>query len=295
MSSTVVGVAGLGAMGSRLADRLLTSGFEVHGWNRSPDRASHLDSAGLRRHASPRELASRCDVVLMMLWDDDAVSNAVHGDDGVLAGLQPDTVLVDLSTVSPETAKSLAVEVEAVGAGLLDCPVSGSLDRAESGELIVFAGGSAADVATARPVLSVLASRVEHVSETHGGGLAVKAAVNLQIALQLIAWGESMAVVRRFGVAESRATDVMLASVIGSPMLHYRIPFVADPPVDVWASVSLLLKDVRYAHAAGAAGFATADALELLEQLVADGLGDREAVELAGAALRRALASEVSR
>jgi 3-hydroxyisobutyrate dehydrogenase-like beta-hydroxyacid dehydrogenase len=285
----VVGVVGLGAMGSRLAERLFPAGYEVHGFNRTPGRAPWLDELGMKRDDSPRELATTSDIIVMMLWDSDAVRGTVLGDDGILAGARPGTIIVDLSTIEPSASAEIAAVAKSRGVDYLDCPVSGSLDRAESGELLVMAGGDPRVLELVLPVLGMLARRIIHVGNRNGSGLALKLAINQQVATQLVGWGEAIALTDRFGIDRSLASTIMLDSVIASPMLHYRVPFSFEPPDEVWASAAQLRKDVAYAQEITSdRARSSAIALELLDAVLADGRGDLEAVELLAEARDRA-------
>jgi 3-hydroxyisobutyrate dehydrogenase-like beta-hydroxyacid dehydrogenase len=134
-------------------------------------------------------------------------------------------------------------------------------------------------------VLDEIGRLVLHVSEVNGSGLVMKLAINMQVAIQEVGWGEGLALAESFGITRAEATEVMLQSVIASPMLKYRVPFVADPPEEIWASASQLWKDVGYAvDRSGGRAVAGRHALELLEAVRASGRGDLEAVELIVAA-----------
>jgi len=276
-----VGVIGVGAMGSRFARRLAGEGYDVTVWNRTPARAEALAEHGIGRAESPRELAGAVDVLLSMVWDSEALEGVAHGPDGFLAGLRAGGVVVDLSTVEPEVSRSVAAEVAARGATMLDAPVSGSLDAAEAGTVVIMAGGPAATVDAVRGVLDVLGRVVFHAGDANGAGLALKLAINLQVAIQAVGFGEGLALAESFGISRQNAIEVMLQSVIASPMLRYRVPFVTEPPEEVWANAEQLRKDVGYAldrmRGHKAAGIAARD---LLDRVIADGRGDREAAEL---------------
>jgi 3-hydroxyisobutyrate dehydrogenase-like beta-hydroxyacid dehydrogenase len=280
-SHPVVGVVGLGAMGSRFAERLLRSGFEVRGFNRSADRAPWLDPLGLIRDTSPAELAAGADFVVMMLWDTEAVDGILNGENGLLEGVRPGSVIVDFSTIEPEASALFAAQTMAHGATFLDTPVSGSLDRAETGELLVMVGGPAKQLERVMPVLRILARRVIHVGERNGSGLVLKLAINQQVANQLVGWGEAIALTDSFGVDCALASEIMLDSVIASPMLSYRVPFSFEEPEEVWASAEQLRKDVAYAQGVTSGHpRASSIALELLDAVIASGRGDKEAAEL---------------
>lgn len=280
-----VGIVGLGAMGSRFARRLLHAGFRVHAVNRTPGRAGDLDELGLIREETPHAVAASADVVLVMLWDSESVSDAIRGENGILAGMRSGAVIVDLSTISPVVSAELAHDVAGHGGVMLDGPVSGSLDKADTGEVLVMAGGPRGALDRAMPVLDVIAARVIHVGQAHGSGLALKLAINAQVAVQLVGWGESLAITDAFGVDRRLATEIMLESVVASPMLRFRAPFTLTAPDVVWASVDLLRKDLNYARAAGAAdATAVSHALRLLDRIAGAGGGALEAAALIEAA-----------
>ncbi|MEU0948666.1 NAD(P)-dependent oxidoreductase [Streptomyces canus] len=276
-----VGFIGLGAMGARMAARLLAAGHPVFGWNRSVQKVRPLEVQGLVACGSPREVAERAEVVLSMVWDSPALLAVTEAPDGLLTAFTSRHVFVDLSTVEPEVSRNIAERVQSKGARMLDCPVSGSLDAAEAGTLVLLAGGSSSALERVRPVLEILGRQVVHLGETNGAGLTMKLAINLQVALQSIAWGEAMIVAESAGISRDAASEAMLASVIASPMLHYRAPFMLAEPAEVWASAAQLCKDVHYAlEAAGHPLEAGAHAQRLLDAICATGDGDREAAVL---------------
>jgi 3-hydroxyisobutyrate dehydrogenase-like beta-hydroxyacid dehydrogenase len=276
-----VGFVGLGAMGGRMAARLLAAGHRVYGWNRSPGRLASLAAEGLVSCGAPREVAERAGTVLVMVWDSEALLAVTEGPDGLLSGMAGEHVLVDLSTVEPHVSRQVAARVRERGGRMLDCPVSGSLDAAEAGTLVLLAGGPSAALERVRPTLDVLASRIVHLGEDNGLGLTMKLAVNLQVALQAVAWGEAMVVAENAGIDRETATEAMLASVIASPMLRYRAPFLLREPAEVWASAAQLRKDVAYATSGTGGHTPSGDlAMRLLDAVCAAGDGDREAAQL---------------
>src|SRR5688500_2230195 len=161
MSTDPVAVVGTGRMGSAMVARLRGSGRPVVVFNRTAARAADLAArTGARAVPTAREAAASAGVVLVSLADDAAVAAAYDGPDGVVAGLSPGTVVLDTSTVSPETVRALATMVSAAGATLLDAPVSGSVPVVERGALAVLVGGDSAALARARPVLGALGKAV---------------------------------------------------------------------------------------------------------------------------------------
>ncbi len=243
--TATVGVVGLGVMGSRIAGRLLDSGYALVGTNRTPARAAPLVERGLVWCDTPRQVAGVADFVLSSVADDAALEAVATGDDGILAGLRPGMVYADMSTVSPLASQRLACRVHSLGAEMLDAPVSGSAPQAEAGELTIMVGGCRSAYERILPVLGRLGS-VVRVGK-HGQGLLLKLAINISLAQQIIAFGESVLLAERGGIDRRLAVDVMTASAIGSPMLKGRAQLVVDPPGQVWFDIRLMQKDLGLA------------------------------------------------
>ncbi len=246
---STVGFVGLGAMGSRIAGRLLDAGNDVYANNRTKAKAEPLIERGLQWRDSPREVAAATDVLFSMVTDDAALEAIATGPDGILAGLVEGKVYVDMSTVSPRASRALAERVAAAGAQMLDAPVSGSIPQAESGTLAIIVGGSAPAFATVEPLLHELGQAVTHVGE-NGQGLLIKLAVNISLAVQTLAFSEGLLLAERGGVDPQVAAEAMSNSSIGSPMLKARIPLLLDLPEQAWFDVALMHKDIRLARAA---------------------------------------------
>jgi 3-hydroxyisobutyrate dehydrogenase-like beta-hydroxyacid dehydrogenase len=246
---STVGFVGLGAMGSRIAGRLLDAGNDVYANNRTKAKAEPLIERGLQWRDSPREVAAATDVLFSMVTDDAALEAIATGPDGILAGLVEGKVYVDMSTVSPRASRALAERVAAAGAQMLDAPVSGSIPQVESGTLAIFVGGSAPAFATVEPLLHELGQAVTHVGE-NGQGLLIKLAVNISLAVQTLAFSEGLLLAERGGVDPQVAAEAMSNSSIGSPMLKARIPLLLDLPEQAWFDVALMHKDIRLARAA---------------------------------------------
>jgi 3-hydroxyisobutyrate dehydrogenase-like beta-hydroxyacid dehydrogenase len=151
-----VGFIGLGAMGGRVADRLLAAGLQVHGTNRTAEKAVPLVERGLIWHDTPREVAEATAVVFSVVTDNDALEAVTSGPDGILAGLARGKVYVDMSTVSPQTSRDLAERVRALGAEMLEAAVSGSVPAAEDGTLAIMVGGPQRAFAHIEPILHEL-------------------------------------------------------------------------------------------------------------------------------------------
>jgi 3-hydroxyisobutyrate dehydrogenase-like beta-hydroxyacid dehydrogenase len=278
---TALGFVGLGAMGGRIAGRLLASGNVVYGTNRTKGKADALVERGLIWRDSPREVAEQADVVFSMVTDDAALDAITGGPHGILAGLRPGSVYVDMSTVSPAASVALADRVRELGAVMLDAPVSGSVPAAEAGSLAIMVGGDPADFARVEPLLRELGQTVTHVG-ANGRALIMKLAVNISLAVQMIAFSEGVLLAARGGVDPKLAIDVLSSSAVGSPMLRARGPLLLDRPDAAWFDVELMQKDVDLALEQGRDLHvplpSTTIASELLATARALGYGDQDIV-----------------
>jgi len=245
---TAIGFIGLGSMGAPLAGRLLRD-QRVYGTNRTRSKADALIEQGLVWRDTPREVAATGDVVFSMVTDDAALAAITSGPDGILAGLRPGTVYVDMSTVSPQASRELAERVRATGATMLDAPVSGSVPAAQNGTLSIMVGGAQPAFAAVEPLLHRLGTTVTHVGE-NGRGLLLKLAINISLATQMLAFSEGLLLAERGGIDPELAARAMAASSIGSPMLQTRLPLLLDLPEQAWFDVRLMHKDIRLALAA---------------------------------------------
>jgi 3-hydroxyisobutyrate dehydrogenase-like beta-hydroxyacid dehydrogenase len=276
---TAIGVIGLGAMGAAIAGRLLDlGGNEVYGTNRTKAKAEPVISQGLRWHDTPREVASVCDVVISIVADDVALMAVADGPDGILAGLRPGSVYIDMSTVSPQASKELAAQVADAGAVMVDAPVSGSVPAAREGSLTIMVGGPEMGFMAAEPVLRHL-GKVTHVGD-NGHGLLLKLAVNISLAAQMLAFSEGVLLAERGGIDPSLATKVMTQSAIASPMLQARAPLLLNLPEQAWFDVELMHKDIRLAREVGRqerVPLPSSDAVEaMLVQAEKAGYGHRD-------------------
>ena len=242
-----IGFIGLGAMGSRIANRLLGAGHRVYATNRTAAKAQPLVERGLVWLGTPREVAASGDVVLSMVTDDAALEAITAGPHGLLAGLEPGQIYVDMSTVSPQASRQLAERVRARGARMLDAPVSGSIPQAESGTLAIMVGGERDAFIAVEPLLRELGQTVTHIGP-NGQGLVLKLAINISLAAQTLAFSEGLLLAERAGVDPELAAEVMSTSSIGSPMLKARIPLLLELPEHAWFDVELMQKDIRLAR-----------------------------------------------
>ena len=244
-TTSQLGFVGLGHMGGNMAARFLAAGYTVHGESRDRAHAKDLEHEGLDWHDTPREIAQAADIVFTSLPDDDVLDAVASGPDGILAGLGASKVWVDMSTVSPRASRGLAERVKAEGAAMLDAPVSGSVPQVQTGTLTIMVGGDEQAYARVEPILRELGSPT-HVGE-NGQGLALKLAINISLAVQMLAFSEGLLLAERAGIDSKLAVEVMTQSPIGSPMLKARAGLVLDLPDDAWFDVSLMQKDIALA------------------------------------------------
>jgi len=241
-----VGFVGLGVMGSRMVKRLLEAGYAVTGYNRTQSKAQWLVDAGMKWADTPRAAAQAGEFVFSMVTNTEALQAVTTGADGILAGLSANKIYIDMSTVSPSTSRELAKQVESKGAQMLDAPVSGSVITLEEGKLSIMVGGNRSALERARPILEGIGPKVTHVG---GNGLAVsmKIATNLSLAVQMLAFSEGVLLAEKSGIPRETAVEVLLNSVIASPMVKYRGPFVLKMPDEAWFDVNMMQKDMLLA------------------------------------------------
>ncbi|PYV66146.1 MAG: hypothetical protein DMG97_30200 [Acidobacteria bacterium] len=245
-----LGFVGLGTMGGQMVARLLSKGHTVIGYNRTRAKAEWLIEKGMRWAESPREVASAADITFAMVTNSAALTVIAEGPDGLLAGLTAGKVFVDISTVAPAVSRTLAARVREKGADMMDAPVSGSVITLQLGKLSVMVGGRAETFARVKPVLDDIGPKVTHVGD-NGLALALKIALNLQLAVQMLAFSEGVLLAEKSGIKRETAVDVMVHSAIASPMVQYRGPFVLEQPEEAWFDVNMMQKDMLLAMELG--------------------------------------------
>ena len=282
-------------MGGLIVERLLNAGRQVTGWNRTAQKGEALVAKGMRWGDSPRELAQGSDVVFSMLTDAAAVEAVAGGPDGLIAGLRPGAVYADLSTISPDASRALAERVAEAGATMLDAPVSGSPATLAQGQLAIMIGGDEDAFQRIKPILLDIGPKVTRLGG-NGMALQTKIAINLALVVQVTAFCEGVALAEQGGVEREAAVQAMLQSVVSSPVLNYRGPFILEGrmPEEALADVTLQQKDMLLAlelgRKLGSPLPLTAAANEMLNACRGLGLGHHDFVvvhrvyrELAGA------------
>jgi 3-hydroxyisobutyrate dehydrogenase-like beta-hydroxyacid dehydrogenase len=241
-----LGFIGLGVMGSQMVNRLLDKGHIVTGYNRTRSKAQWLVDRGMKWGDSPRAVSSAADVTLVMVTNSGALVSVADGPDGFLAGLSAGKMLIDMSTVSPAASRALASKVREKGADMVDAPVSGSVTTLQEGKLSVMVGGRRETFERAKPLLLDIGPKVTYVGG-NGLALSMKIATNLSLAVQMLAFSEGVLIAEKSGIPRETAVEVLTHSVIASPMVQYRGPFVLKMPDEAWFNVNMMQKDMQLA------------------------------------------------
>jgi 2-hydroxy-3-oxopropionate reductase len=274
-----VGFIGLGVMGLPMARNLLAAGYELTVHSRSPAPVASAVHAGASRASSPGAVAEECEIVILMLPDDDAVHDVVEGTDGVRDGIGAGAVLVDMSTVSPERARRTAEVLGEAGASALDAPVSGGDVGAKEGTLAIMVGGPDEAFERALPVLQAMGTTIVHVGET-GAGQVVKACNQVVVALTIEAVAEALVLGSRCGVAPETVVAVLSGGLAGSRVLDVRGPNMLAHDFRPGFTIDLHHKDLgialRAARDHGVALPSTALVDQMLAGLRARGLGGQD-------------------
>jgi len=245
-----VGFIGLGVMGSQMVNRLLSKGHTVTGYNRTRSKAQWLVEKGMTWANTPRDVAQICDYTFAMVTNATAIQAIAEGPDGLLAGLGAGKIFIDMSTVGPAVSRALAAKVRALGADMVDSPVSGSVITLTEGKLSVMVGGRKETFEKVKSLLLDIGPKVTHVGD-NGLALSMKIAVNLSLAVQMVAFSEGVLLAEKSGIARETAVDVLVNSAVASPMIKYRGPFVLQQPEEAWFDVNMMQKDMVLAMELG--------------------------------------------
>lgn len=241
-----VAFVGLGVMGSQMVNRLLSKGHTVIGYNRTRLKAQWLVERGMQWADSPRAAAAAADTIFAMVTNSDALASISEGAEGILAGIRAGKIFIDMSTVSPSVSRALALKVREKGADMVDSPVSGSVVTLQEGKLSLMVGGRPETFQRIKPLLEDIGPKVTYVGD-NGLALAMKIAVNLSLAVQMLAFSEGVLIAEKSGIPRNVAVDVLTHSAIASPMIQYRGPFILQQPQPAWFDVNMMQKDILLA------------------------------------------------
>jgi 3-hydroxyisobutyrate dehydrogenase-like beta-hydroxyacid dehydrogenase len=241
-----LGFVGLGVMGSEMVSRLLSKGHTVTGYNRTRTKAERLIQKGMKWGETPRAVCAAGDVTFSMVTNEKALGAVMEGPDGILSAVAPGKFVVDMSTVSPNYSRSIAANVREKGGEMIDAPVSGSVITLQEGKLSVMVGGRRETFDRLKPILDDIGPKVTYVGD-NGLALSMKIATNLSLAVQMMAFSESVLLAEKSGIARKVAVDVLTNSAVASPMIKYRGPFVLTMPEEAWFDVNMMQKDMLLA------------------------------------------------
>jgi 3-hydroxyisobutyrate dehydrogenase len=280
-----VGVCGTGRMGSSIAQRLRSVGHEIGVWNRNSAKTKSLTDAGATLFASPAELVESSEAVIVMLLNDAATEAVYREPDGILKAKLAGKLVIDMSTIRPDTMQSNGASVLAQGAAFVECPVGGSIDPAKEGKLFGLVGGTKSDVTRAMPLLEQMCRRIEHVGEL-GSGSMMKLAVNLPLLVYWQALGEALTICKPLNLPADRLIDI-LSDTAGTPTaMKGRGAIIARvlggaPLGETAFGLNAAKKDLATAVQVGTSIHVelpvTASALACYEEAEAAGLGDADA------------------
>jgi 3-hydroxyisobutyrate dehydrogenase-like beta-hydroxyacid dehydrogenase len=241
-----LGYIGLGVMGGNMVERLLDKGHTVTGYNRTKSKAQWLIDKGMKWADTPAAVCAASDVILSMVTNSAALTEVAEGPSGVIAGIGAGKVWIDISTVSPALARTLAAKVREKGSDMVDAPVSGSVITLQQGNLSVMVGGRKETFEKVKLVLLDIGPKVTYVGD-NGLALVLKVASNLSLAVQMLAFSEGVLLAEKSGISREIAVEVLTNSAIASPMIKYRGPFVIKLPAEAWFNVNMMQKDMLLA------------------------------------------------
>lgn len=222
-----IGLSGTGRMGTAMGLHLMEQKHKLTVWNRTAKKTKELTAAGATAHSNPAALVESADLIINIVIDDKAAKAVYEGRDGILSANLKGKLVVEMSTLLPETTQALEKKIKAKGGAFLECPVGGSVAPARSGNLIGMAGGTPAAFKRAKPVLEQLCRRVDRVGNV-GAGAAMKLAINLPLLTYWEALGEAMSLTEKAGIKSSLAADILADSSGAAKVGPARIPWITD-------------------------------------------------------------------
>ncbi len=238
-----LGFIGLGHMGRHMVQRLIDAGYQMTVYDRTREIAQEVAQKGAKVAATPRELAASCDVILSSVTNDAALEEVMHGPDGVLAGTKPGNILIEMSTVSPNTSRRLFEEAKNRGVSMIDASVSGSVPQVEQGSLVIFVGGEEEVYQRCKPILNILGHEIFCIGPS-GMGNTMKLVVNTLLGLGLQALAEAIALGEKAGIDRGLLLDVLGKTVVASPSQKSKLENVRRDEYPVNFALSLMYKDL---------------------------------------------------
>lgn len=271
-----IGFIGLGIMGRAMALNLLGAGFELRVWNRTEARMEELAAAGAGTAANPADLASACDIIITCVSDTPDVEEVILGEEGVIRTLRPGSLVIDMSTISPQTTREIAAAITAKGAHMLDAPISGGSEGAANGTLSIMVGGDEEQVARAMPAFQAMGKSITHVGGP-GAGQTVKLVNQILVVVTMLGISEALLFAQADGLDLKKTLDAVSQGAAGSWMLSNRGPQVLERDWRPGFTIDLQQKDLRLvleaADQMGTPAIASSLVFNLYRALQAQGLG----------------------
>ena len=272
-----VGFIGLGIMGQGMVRNLLGAGFDLTVWNRTTSKMEPLLAAGAKSAENPAALARVCDVIITCVSDTPDVEAVIAGDDGVVDGVEPGNLVIDMSTISPQATMALAERLAEKGVHMLDAPISGGSEGARQGTLSIMVGGEAEQVQRARPLFEAMGKTITHVGG-NGSGQTVKLVNQVLVVVNMLAVGEALLFAQAGGLDLEKTLEAVRAGAAGSWMLSNRGPQVIERDWRPGFTIDLQQKDLRLvleaADAMGVPTLATSTVFHLYRTLQTAELGE---------------------
>jgi 3-hydroxyisobutyrate dehydrogenase len=275
MKTLKIGWAGLGNMGTPMALNILKAGYELTVYNRNKNKEQELTTAGATSANSLKELASHCDVVFTMLSDDGAVKSVYDEKEGLLSGAKPGMLLIDMSTVAPETSRFLAAKCQTKQVAFMDAPVSGSVQPAKDGKLIILTGAEIADFEKAKPILDVLGKLALHLGPV-GAGSSAKVAINYLLGVNIQALAETVLFAEQNGISKEDMLTIINEGACGNGIIKLKTPAILADNYPPAFALKYIVKDLKLAKGAGLKSPLSEPLLNTFEAAAADGLGEED-------------------
>lgn len=269
-----IGWIGLGNMGVPMASNLLQAGYELYVWNRTPEKTAALCEKGAKRADSLEQLVETCDVLFTMVSDDAAVKEIYSGTDGILASSAVRGKLaVDMSTISPDTSRTIAEQAKQAGLRFLDAPVSGSVGPAKEATLVIMVGGEQTDYEEAKPMLDKLGKIALHMGP-NGAGTSAKLAINLLLGITVQGVSETLLFARSLGIGTEQMLQIISESAVGTPLIRGKAPSILADDYPAAFALKHMTKDLRLAREAGVSTPLAESAAATYRHALEEGLGD---------------------
>ncbi|MEK3742070.1 NAD(P)-dependent oxidoreductase [Brevibacillus sp. FSL K6-0770] len=269
----IIGWIGLGNMGVPMASNLLSAGYAVRVWNRSPEKAAPLVALGAKQTESLAQLVDECDVLFTMVSDDEAVKAIYTGTDGLLSARVSGKLAIDMSTIAPETSRFLAEQSKKAGLRFLDAPVSGSVGPAKEAQLVIMVGGEKADYDVAKPMLDKLGKAAVYLG-SHGAGTSAKLAINLLLGITVQGVAETLLFARSLGIDTEQMLEIISQSAVGTPLIRGKAASILADDFPAAFALKHMAKDLRLAREAGVATPLAESAQATYRHALEEGLGE---------------------